>query len=142
MVPDCDCEIYRKDNDRGGPCLNCGHYPAKHKKLGKMPYSEDNGAVAKAEIKAQQSPAASVKDGSLADIASEFQKNTRGHELAHTWEVDAKELKFTKRLGEGTSAKVFRGIYRGQEVAIKVLKEKVNTKDMDGFMKEFAIMRY
>ena len=103
--------------------MNCGHYPAKHEKLGR------------------EQPKAEAKEDSLQEIASKFQAK-QGHELSHTWEIDANELRFTKRLGEGTSAKVFRGIYRSQDVAIKVLKEQVDSKELNEFMKEFAIMRY
>jgi len=54
--------------------------------------------------------------------------------------MDASELQFVKLLGEGTSAKVFRGLYRNQEVAIKVLKDKAETKVVEEFRKEFDIM--
>jgi serine/threonine protein kinase len=42
-------------------------------------------------------------------------------------------------LGEGTAAKVYKGKYRGQEVAVKVLKESLDPTQMADFAKEFQI---
>lgn len=39
-----------------------------------------------------------------------------------------------------TGAQVFSGLYRQQEVAIKVLKEKIEPKQMEDFMREFEMM--
>ena len=42
---------------------------------------------------------------------------------------------------KGTSAKVFSGLYRGQEVAIKILKDKITDKQiLDDWAAEFNIM--
>src|SRR5689334_15549815 len=43
--------------------------------------------------------------------------------LLHNWEIEASELEFSSEIGQGASAHVFLGKYRGQQVAIKVLKE-------------------
>jgi hypothetical protein len=63
-------------------------------------------------------------------------------ELTHNWEIRSDELKFLKSLSEGSSARVYKGIYRQQDVAIKVLKlAGQETKSLDDFKKEFSIMR-
>merc|ERR1712063_216533 len=59
---------------------------------------------------------------------------------ARSWEIDATELHLGASLGEGTSAMVYRGSYRSQDVAIKVLKEKAEAKVIEEFQKEFDIM--
>jgi len=55
----------------------------------------------------------------------------------HSWEIEASELAFSEEVGQGASAHVFKGKYRGQQVAIKVLKATVNPEE---FKKEFEIM--
>lgn len=60
-------------------------------------------------------------------------------DLSHSWSIDATELKLDSILGEGTAAKVYKGKYRGQEVAVKVLKESLDPTQMADFQKEFQI---
>lgn len=136
-VADCDCDIYQPENERGGHCQNCGHWPAQHANLGKddpvaPPTNSGAGASAPA------SPGID-SESTMSDIAAKFAASHK-HMLNFTWEIDSSELVFTKRLGEGTSAKVFRGTYRNQDVAIKVLKEKAEAKVLEEFKKEFEIM--
>jgi len=57
--------------------------------------------------------------------------------LTSAWEIDATEITFENELGAGTSAVVYRGSYRGQPVAIKVLKDAAPD---DEFRKELEIM--
>jgi len=59
-----------------------------------------------------------------------------------SWEIKSDELAFVKQVGEGASAKVWKGEFRTQEVAIKVLKEKVNADQLKDFQKEFALFGY
>eukprot|EP01119_Soliformovum_irregulare_P002953 TRINITY_DN1320_c0_g1_i1.p1 TRINITY_DN1320_c0_g1~~TRINITY_DN1320_c0_g1_i1.p1 ORF type:complete len:915 (+),score=278.57 TRINITY_DN1320_c0_g1_i1:57-2801(+) len=50
------------------------------------------------------------------------------------------ELEFTKEIGNGTSGKVYKGLLRGNKVAVKVLKA-VDGSAIEEFKKEFAIMK-
>lgn len=56
------------------------------------------------------------------------------------WVIDGKDLEYLKRLGSGTSGDVYKGLYKGQHVAIKVLKEMTEDQERDEFKKEFKIM--
>ena len=75
--------------------------------------------------------------------------------LGKIWELDTNELEFKEEVGQGVSAtvcglhmvsiihfvQVFKGIYRGQDVAIKVLKETIGHKEKSDFEKEFDMMK-
>eukprot|EP01087_Luapelamoeba_hula_P007953 TRINITY_DN1967_c0_g1_i1.p1 TRINITY_DN1967_c0_g1~~TRINITY_DN1967_c0_g1_i1.p1 ORF type:complete len:883 (+),score=141.90 TRINITY_DN1967_c0_g1_i1:59-2707(+) len=58
--------------------------------------------------------------------------------LMHSWELEAGELKFEQEIGQGATAHVYIGRYRGQQVAIKVLKE--TGKILEDFKKELEVM--
>ncbi|EGG23797.1 ankyrin repeat-containing protein [Cavenderia fasciculata] len=54
--------------------------------------------------------------------------------------INDNELEYTEKLGAGSSGKVYRGLYKGKEVAIKILKSMSEAKEVDEFKKEFQIM--
>jgi serine/threonine protein kinase len=56
------------------------------------------------------------------------------------WIIDANDLEFTKKLGSGAAGDVFKGLYKNQQVAIKVLKESMEEKELSEFKKELAII--
>jgi len=53
--------------------------------------------------------------------------------------VPGKDLEFVKKLGSGVAGEVFKGLYKGQTVAIKVLKSHM-AEDLEEFKKEFYVM--
>jgi len=55
------------------------------------------------------------------------------------WILNAREVEFTEKLGAGASGKVFKGLFRNMEVAIKVLKNPEDG-DLKEFRKEVQIM--
>jgi serine/threonine protein kinase len=63
-----------------------------------------------------------------------------------SWHIDPKEIEFTDRLGTGTSAQVYKGRYKGKEVAIKILKsggtdgKEMDAKQLRDFENECEIM--
>eukprot|EP01122_Echinamoeba_exundans_P009808 TRINITY_DN352_c0_g1_i2.p1 TRINITY_DN352_c0_g1~~TRINITY_DN352_c0_g1_i2.p1 ORF type:complete len:996 (+),score=291.25 TRINITY_DN352_c0_g1_i2:1728-4715(+) len=73
------------------------------------------------------------------DKLKQFFATWNSKDLMHTWEIDPTEIEFVERIGEGTSCSVYRGTYRGQEVALKVLKD-INQKQLTNFTKEFDII--
>lgn len=54
--------------------------------------------------------------------------------------IQDSELEFTEKLGAGSSGKVYKGLYKGGEVAIKVLKSMTESAEIEEFKKEFMIM--
>ncbi|KYQ99908.1 ankyrin repeat-containing protein [Tieghemostelium lacteum] len=65
------------------------------------------------------------------------------HALKHVSDIviiKNDDLEYTEKLGAGSSGKVYKGLYNGKEVAIKVLKSMTEAKEIEEFKKEFQIM--
>eukprot|EP01103_Thecamoeba_quadrilineata_P011127 TRINITY_DN2591_c0_g1_i1.p1 TRINITY_DN2591_c0_g1~~TRINITY_DN2591_c0_g1_i1.p1 ORF type:complete len:882 (+),score=166.67 TRINITY_DN2591_c0_g1_i1:189-2834(+) len=131
---DCDCELYISTSDfaspRAGRCLNCGHYPAKHENLGDQACNPLVG-----EDEASKSGTSAFKSKMMGFSPRE----DYSHPFTHSWEIDSKELILFECIGQGASAKVFRGKFRNQDVAIKLFKDD-RDKSQEEFQKEFAIL--
>lgn len=57
------------------------------------------------------------------------------------WHILHSSLEFTKELGTGKFSTVFKGFYKGQTVAIKVLNDQAQTEELEReFKKEFQVM--
>jgi predicted Ser/Thr protein kinase len=59
----------------------------------------------------------------------------------NSWLLEHNEIEFTKELGNGKAGTVFKGLYKGSKVAIKVLKSQSKAGTIEEFKKEFQIMR-
>ena len=57
------------------------------------------------------------------------------------WDIPESEVKIGKTLGDGTNAVVYIGKYRGQDVAIKELKQTLDPVQMKDFQTEFDLLR-
>lgn len=57
------------------------------------------------------------------------------------WEIPVDAIEFTAKLGAGASGQVFKGLYKGKEVAIKVLNATDFDDQLEEFKKEFDILR-
>jgi serine/threonine protein kinase len=91
-----------------------------------------------ASSSAKKKPAPLVRAGKEENSSGKLIDTNEAREdlVKGSWEVEADELQIIEPpLGEGTFAKVYKGMYRNQEVAIKVLKSKVDAKQLDEFRK-------
>ena len=57
--------------------------------------------------------------------------------------IQTSEIKCTDQLARGASGKVYKGLYKGTEVAIKVISGDVlNKKEVEEFKKESFMTKY
>ncbi|KAL9317641.1 hypothetical protein ACSQ67_014158 [Phaseolus vulgaris] len=58
------------------------------------------------------------------------------------WEIDRRLLKLGEKIASGSSGDLYRGVYLGEDVAVKVLRsEQLNDALQDEFAQEVAILR-
>lgn len=82
-----------------------------------------------------------VKEERENDLKKELENLKHINSSADNWLINYNEVEYTELLGSGTSGKVFKGLYHGEEVAVKVLKALTEDKEIQEFKKEFQIMR-
>lgn len=84
-----------------------------------------------------------VKNQSKTNAVNALQQVKRGERMkasiGTSWEINHSDLEFTKKLGSGTSGKVYKGLYKGKKVAIKVLKAEDLAVEEE-FKKEFKVL--
>ncbi|CAN1175817.1 Serine/threonine-protein kinase STY17 [Linum perenne] len=69
-------------------------------------------------------------------------KGSPAHEKSGEWEIDQRLLKHEEKIASGSYGDLYRGVYLGQDVAIKVLRsEHLNSSQVDEFSHEVAILR-
>eukprot|EP01132_Coremiostelium_polycephalum_P004967 gene4967-6188_t len=246
----CDCIAYTPEGDKGGACLNCGHYPAAHKNLGKisafhtmdnntpgtptsspsLPISSLSDSPSDSPSPLLQTPLQFVPQFSYLNnldssplpspkkmsshLMNPSELRTRSDSLAvlqkminsshhiefnnkerlnnsnnsivnnsqppqinnqqvinnnqqqqqqqqnnsnnsnnedsdieqikfmnfNNWAIDGDEIVFLNKLGEGTSAKVYKATWRNQEVAVKILRSEPEHQKLLDFLKELEIM--
>jgi serine/threonine protein kinase len=61
-------------------------------------------------------------------------------EFTHSWELDVSELTWDQKISETKSATVWKGKYRAQDVAVKVVNENVEGTHLEEFKKEIAVL--
>ena len=155
LTPDCGCEEYAGDSVLAGACFNCSHYPVKHESKGKVEDKQDpkespQKPPVSSSVESAPTPTPTPTPAPLEEIKKEAPEAKGEPSLDdlgltnfnYDWRIkDANELTFEKELSEGAAAKVWRGKYRGQPVAIKVLKRAMDKIQLSDFQKEFDIYR-
>ena len=61
-------------------------------------------------------------------------------QINNNWEISPQDIEIQKEIIEGTTATIYKGIYKEQQVAIKILKESLDGKHKEDFSKEIAIL--
>ncbi|KAL1541186.1 Serine/threonine-protein kinase sty46 [Salvia divinorum] len=75
-------------------------------------------------------------------IKCEYDQLTIPNDGTDVWEIDPQLLKFESKVASGSYGDLYRGTYRSQDVAIKILKaERLNTELQQEFVQEVYIMR-
>lgn len=120
----CECTCYKKkgSKDSGNVCAVCGHYPTMHEDLGRI--SDDDEEY----------------DEILDDSEGYIDRQAEQAGIENHWILNYDDFSFIRLLGKGNSSTVYYGMYKNQEVAIKVLRLENHKKDLEDFKKEMQIM--
>jgi hypothetical protein len=100
----------------------------------KVTYKEDE------EVSVQQT--SSLSTGSRSPVLPRPMRVTK-EKRANDWELNFNDLLFEEKIGTGASATVYKGTYKSQDVAIKILRmtEVTSEKDIKDFEKELEIIK-
>jgi len=95
---------------------------------------DENNPLSEIEFKITNRKIEVVNENKIVEEDNELEDK-----LSHNWVVDVNELEFNDKIGEGTFCVVYNGTYRGQTVAIKVLKT-TSRKQLYSFTSELDII--
>lgn len=134
QVLTCLCECFSR-NQSNNTC-KCGHFSASHENLGTENLLED---LQHLNIVDEATLTVLIEKESGKEWPKILNSNLDGDEdtevLAQMWKDEKKEwiisssdLLFMKQIGQGASAIVYEGLYRGNRVAIKMINLKPNDK--------------
>lgn len=115
------CEAYRSAVTRryekgGGPCTNCGCYPALHVNLGRFPTSCNHSGCGCHEWYADPSAARSDSCGQCGHAKSTHTSSSAA------WQVQWQDIKLLEKIGSGRNGDIHRCILWDKVFAVKVLK--------------------
>lgn len=75
------------------------------------------------------------------NLTTRFQTTNLLPSFSQSCQLNPQDISLIEELGEGTSSTVYKGKYKDQIVALKILKETVDGKYKDDFDKELQVMR-
>jgi len=101
------------------------------KKAKDLEFAEKDNGLSHLRIKEETLP-----DRTLVDLERELNELREGQGFI----IDGKEIEYIKLLGDGASGDVYKGLYKGAPVAIKILKEMTADQEIEEFKKEFEIL--
>eukprot|EP01124_Arcella_intermedia_P022631 TRINITY_DN3416_c0_g1_i6.p1 TRINITY_DN3416_c0_g1~~TRINITY_DN3416_c0_g1_i6.p1 ORF type:complete len:754 (-),score=194.31 TRINITY_DN3416_c0_g1_i6:1541-3802(-) len=150
QVPDCNCKCYTdadRINGKHGIC-KCTHFPASHCNLGTSEQFLGNLNLIKSDETQQmllpvdpdiQWPKKLNLKLFPCDVKILDQNNSEESSL---WTIPPADILFCNEIGQGTTAKVYKGIWENSTVAIKVIDfQKNKEKLVNDIRKEFNMMK-
>lgn len=119
---------------------NVGHF--QHQNSATSQSSSSSSSTQSSSSSQQPTNNAVVENNDVDDSKlSTTYKNIKANHILNDkdWLIPPSKIQINKQLGEGASAQVFLGEYRGQDVAIKVMKNASNKQHLKDFESEFAV---
>eukprot|EP00029_Vermamoeba_vermiformis_P005307 TRINITY_DN1806_c0_g1_i1.p1 TRINITY_DN1806_c0_g1~~TRINITY_DN1806_c0_g1_i1.p1 ORF type:complete len:987 (-),score=159.87 TRINITY_DN1806_c0_g1_i1:65-3025(-) len=106
--------------------------------LGRTGQSGDANGAMNASTDSQAGPESTE---ATPKFTLEAKKNIRDT-LKPEWLMEYDDLYFVEVLGKGTSSVVYKGTYKDEEVAIKVLRLETQKRDIEDFKKELEVLSF
>ena len=132
IISDCECKSYQSESEQGGACQSCGHWPAQHINLS----AEEPFEPPQSELDIED-----TNEKDMEQLVSFSTKYIISSKPNTVWGIKPSDIKFSKRLGDGPLSYSICGLYAEQEVVIKCHKQKVHSKALEEYKKEFEIFK-